>query len=110
MIGAASIAQIVYGLLLIAGGIVGYVKADSIASLVAGVGSGLAVLASFFVARKRPAAGFSIASLLCIALAAFFIKRYHETEKFMPNGMMLIVTGLCFLIFAAAGMVAKRKA
>jgi uncharacterized membrane protein (UPF0136 family) len=60
------------GLVMISGGVVGYTKAKSVASLVAGGVSGLLLLLSAFLLVGHLEAGLVIALLVCLALAGRF--------------------------------------
>ena len=51
-----------YGVLSLAGGVMGYVKAKSRASLIAGGASGLLLLGSAALATTHPLAGLALAS------------------------------------------------
>src|SRR4051794_28627067 len=63
-----------YGVLSLLGGGMGYVKAKSKASLIAGGVSGLVLLGSAALAISHPVAGFVIASVISLALVARFAK------------------------------------
>lgn len=92
----------IYGLFLLIGGFVGW-KKGSKASLVAGTISGLLVLCgvwwmSFNVVKPRIFL-FFVTALLSIV----FLVRLVKTKKFMPAGMLLLVT-VGMAIYAAAIM------
>ena len=78
----------IYIILLVAGGLVGYLKVGSKASLVAS--------ASFAAALILCAIGFifqpRVADLILAVLLVFFALRLSKSRKFMPNGLMLILT------------------
>jgi uncharacterized membrane protein (UPF0136 family) len=83
-----------YALLLIIGGIIGFVKAGSLPSIIAS-----AMLAGFLfrygygIAQGNALAyNMTIGTMVCIF--AFFVFRYIKTQAFMPAGMMIIVTVL----------------
>ena len=57
MIGPAKIYFIIFGLLTIVGGVIGYVKAGSTASIVAGAISGVALIAAAFLLPGNAALG-----------------------------------------------------
>lgn len=84
---------LVYGLLVAIGGIMGYVKAQSMPSLVAGVGAGL-ILAGAAVAMMRDAyqAGWWIALVVAILLLARFGNAAMKEFKMMPGGMVIILS------------------
>jgi uncharacterized membrane protein (UPF0136 family) len=97
----------VYGVLLIIGGVMGYVRAKSVPSLVAGVTCGL--IALFLGANYTW--HFAPHAALVLALALIFLmgRRYLRTGKAMPAlpivGLSVIVAlaQLYVLIFVGAG-------
>ncbi|HRI15729.1 MAG TPA: TMEM14 family protein [Verrucomicrobiota bacterium] len=83
----------IYVALLLAGGIFGFVKAGSRASLIASTIS--AALLGLAAAGVLP---FVTVWIVLGALLAVFAMRLAKTKKFMPAGMLLIVT---LLVLAA---------
>lgn len=84
-----SVGQIVlvaYALLMLGGGIAGYRSARSVASLVAGTASAVALGAAWWWSRSRPAAGLTLGTIVAALLAAFFLYRLVKTRKPMPAG------------------------
>ena len=94
-----------YVLLLAAGGVIGFVKAGSRPSLIAGLGS--AAVALLALVLTIPAShhhdgllpadggtrnGYVLGLILSAALLAMFGVRYRKTGKFMPSGMLLGVS------------------
>ena len=73
MTGPAKIYFIVFGLLTIVGGVMGYVKAGSTASLVAGSVSGILLLVAAFCASQQVAVVLCWPGLFRIALAGRFV-------------------------------------
>jgi uncharacterized membrane protein (UPF0136 family) len=61
-----------YGVLALGGGVMGYVKAKSRASLIAGGVSGLLLIAGALLARSQPVAGLVLVSIVSAALVARF--------------------------------------
>jgi uncharacterized membrane protein (UPF0136 family) len=102
MIGPAKIYFIVFGLLTIVGGVIGYVKAGSTASIIAGAISGIALIVAAFLILGNPALGLIIAAIISVALAARFIPAFMNTGKVMPAGLMaaLSVIGVIMAIVA----------
>ncbi len=85
---------IVYSLLLLVGGVFGYVKAGSIASIITSFSFGGALIAmSIFILKGKRIAEYS-AFFTTLTLDAFFWWRYYSTGKFMPAGVMLLLSTL----------------
>jgi uncharacterized membrane protein (UPF0136 family) len=63
-----------YGVLSLVGGAMGYIKAHSRASLIAGGGSGLVLIGGALLALSHPVAGLVTVSLVSAALVARFAK------------------------------------
>jgi len=99
---AAKIYFIVFGALTIAGGIVGYVKAGSVASIVAGSITGVLLLAAAFLLPERHTIGLATALVVSLLLAAQFVPKFLRTGRVMPAGMMSIlsVIGIVAVIIA----------
>ena len=83
---------VTFGVLAIAGGAVGFVKAKSKASLVAGGISGvLLLIAGYLVGTPNVVAGLVLGSLLSLALLGRFAPAYRKTKKVMPAGLMAVL-------------------
>jgi uncharacterized membrane protein (UPF0136 family) len=93
---------IVFGLLTIAGGIMGYVKAGSTASLVAGSISGLLLLLAAFLLPSHVLIGLALGGIVSLLLIGYFLPAFFRTGKMLPAGMMslLSVLGMVFAIVA----------
>ena len=99
---AAKIYFIAFGVLTIAGGIVGYAKAGSVASIVAGSITGILLLVAAFLLPQHRAIGLATAFIISLLLAAQFVPKFIRTGRVMPAGMMAIlsVIGLIAAIVA----------
>jgi uncharacterized membrane protein (UPF0136 family) len=102
MIGPAKIYFIVFGLLTIVGGVMGYAKAGSVASVVAGSTFGILLLVAAFLLPDNLAVGLGLALLISIALAGRFVPAFMKTGQAMPAGLMsaLSVIGVIMAIVA----------
>lgn len=90
---------LVYALIVAAGGVVGYIKAKSQKSLIAGLLSSTALLVAWFFAMKTPTLGLAIASAMAAVLLLIFITRFVSTRKFMPAGMMMFLNLAATIFF-----------
>ena len=103
---AAKIYFIIFGLLTIAGGIVGYVKAGSVPSIIAGAITGILLLVAAFLLPEHRVAGLATALIVSLFLAAYFIRKYASTGAIMPAGMMSVLS-LIGIIAAIVAWVRK---
>jgi uncharacterized membrane protein (UPF0136 family) len=99
---AAKIYFIVFGVLTVVGGVVGYVKAGSFASIIAGSITGVLLLVAAFLLPEHRAIGLATAFIISLLLAAQFVPKFVRTGRFMPAGMMsiLCVIGIIVAIVA----------
>ena len=93
---------IVFGLLTIAGGLMGYVKAGSTASLIAGSISGVLLLVAAFLLPAQMIVSLTIATIVSLLLAGRFLPAFFRSGKLMPDGIMalLSILGIVFAIAA----------
>ena len=86
----STIALLIYGVTAIIGGIIGFTKSHSKASIISGSISGVGLLVSGAAAAQNlewgKIAGMAIAALLVIV----FVVRLITTKKFMPAGLMIL--------------------
>src|SRR4029078_7149463 len=90
--GAAKIYFIIFGLLRIAGGIIGYVKAGSVAAIIAGGMTGILLIVPAFCLREHRAAGLATALIVSVLLAGQFAPKFFRTGRFMPAGVMAVLS------------------
>jgi len=82
----------IYGVLLIAGGMMGYVKLRSRVSLFAGAITGGMCVGATWLSLEQPSDGFTIGSLVAFLLSGVFINRFVKTRKLMPAGIVLVLS------------------
>lgn len=102
MIDLTRIYYFIFGALTIAGGVMGFVKAGSKASLIAGGVSGLLLLVAGWLVRDKVYVGLGLGLVISLALAGRFAPIFLETKKFMPAGMMTILSAIGIVITALA--------
>jgi len=92
MLGPAKIYFLIFGALTIIGGIVGYVKAGSLPSIIAGSITGVLLLIAAWLLPERQVAGLATALVISLLLAAQFIPKFLRTGKPMPAGVMSVLS------------------
>ena len=91
---------LLFGLVSIVGGALGYARAKSKASLIAGgVSGGLLIIAGLL-----PPGGpsFILALLVSVLLLIHFGRTYAAKKKPMPAIPMIVLSGICILLTAIA--------
>ena len=88
----------IYIILLVIGGLIGFLKAKSKVSLVMSV----AFAAALSLCAARIIFQPYVADILLVALLAVFAARLVKTKKFMPAGLMLVIT-ICALALRHIG-------
>ncbi|HZM05263.1 MAG TPA: TMEM14 family protein [Candidatus Saccharimonadales bacterium] len=84
----------IYIVLLVAGGLMGFLKAGSKISLItASLFALLLALCALDIIRP-----FYIAKILVAALALIFGVRYSKGRKFMPSGLMALLSFVVFVL------------
>ena len=78
----------IYIVLLVAGGLVGYFKAGSKASLIASLSFAAALILCAVRINFQP----HVADLILAVLLVFLGLRLTRTKKFVPNGLMVVLT------------------
>jgi uncharacterized membrane protein (UPF0136 family) len=104
MIGPAKIYFIIFGLLTIAGGIIGYVKAGSLPSIIAGAITGILLLIAAWLLPENRLWGLGLALVTSLLLAGQFVPKFIRTGKVMPAGMMSILSVIGIVIGLVAWM------
>lgn len=92
----------VFAALTIAGGIMGFVKAGSTASIVAGGISGALIIVAALLLKTNVVAGLALGGILALALAGRFAPAFFSSGKFMPAGMMAILSAIALVLTVMA--------
>jgi len=93
----SAIIVFVYGMLVLVGGVFGFVKAKSRPSLIAGVAGDFALSIAGVGIISHQSWAVPLALVLIAALMVFFAARYARTRLFMPGGLMSILSLLALL-------------
>ncbi len=102
MLGPAKIYFLIFGVLTIAGGIIGYVKAGSAPSIIAGSITGILLIVAAWLLPEHRAAGLATALVISLLLAAQFVPKFIRTGKVMPAGMMSILSVIGIVVALVA--------
>jgi len=84
----------IYIVLLVVGGMIGYLKAGSKASIIASVSFAAALSLSAMGIIFQP----HVADIILAILLVFFGMKLAKSKKFMPSGMMLVMTLLALVL------------
>ncbi|MEO8877310.1 MAG: TMEM14 family protein [Polyangiaceae bacterium] len=95
---------LVFGVITIAGGVMGFVKAKSRPSLIAGSISGAALLIAGYLASTATTVriGLVVGLVVSLALGGRFVGAFRKSKKMMPAGLMaaLGVVGVVLTVLA----------
>ncbi|MBX3227673.1 MAG: TMEM14 family protein [Labilithrix sp.] len=81
-----------FGVVTIAGGVLGFVKAKSKASIIAGSISGAALVAAgALVGGAATTTGLALGFAVSLALTGRFGNAYRQTKKLMPAGLIAVL-------------------
>lgn len=105
-IGPVKIYFIVFGALTIAGGVIGYFKAGSMASIIAGSITGILLIVAGLMLPEHRALGIGLGLFVSLVLAAQFIPKFVRTGRIMPAGMMTMLSAIG-IVMAVAGWLRK---
>lgn len=92
-----------FGVLTIAGGVMGFVKAKSRASLIAGTISGGLLIVAGYLVGSSGRLGLIVGLGVSAALASRFVMAYRKSKKVMPAGLMAVL-GIAGVILTAVAL------
>ena len=93
---------LIFGALTILGGVIGYVKAGSVPSIIAGAITGVLLLVAGALLAEHRAAGLATALIVSLLLAAQFVPKFIRTGKVMPAGLMSILSVIGIVVAVVA--------
>ena len=82
----------IFGLCSVVGGIIGYVKARSRASLVAGSASGAILLFCAYGLMQGSRVAAMISLLIALLLGGRFLGTWRRTHRIMPDVLMILLS------------------
>ena len=89
---------LVYGLFTLIGGIIGYTKAQSKASLVAGSLSGSILIFCGYGMTQGVRAAYLLTLVVSILLGIRFFKTWRVKKRLMPDLLMVILSDITFIL------------
>ncbi len=93
---------LIFGVLTIVGGVIGYVKAGSLPSIIAGAITGVLLLVAGWILPTNRAVGLAIALIVSILLAVQFVPKLIRTGKMMPAGLMSVLSVIGIVVAIVA--------
>lgn len=102
MIGTAAIYLIFFGVVTALGGVMGFVKAKSKASLIAGSISGVLLVVAGLLARQGHKAGLILGIVVSVALLGRFGAVFARTRAMAPAGIMTLLAFIAIIINATS--------
>ncbi len=82
----------IYIILLLVGGLIGFLKAGSKVSLITSAVAAAALIMTAVPGLFGPRVAHALADIIMAALVVVFAIRLTKTKKFMPSGLMLVIT------------------
>ncbi len=93
---------LIFGALTIIGGVIGYVKAGSLPSIIAGAITGVLLLVAGWILPSNRSMGLVTAFIVSLLLAAQFVPKFVRTGKVMPAGLMSLLSVIGILVAIVA--------
>ena len=88
----------IFGIFTLIGGVIGFVKAKSNASLIAGSISGIALLICANGIGKGSTSAYILAALISLILGVRFFKTWTVKRKLMPDLLMVIFSSISLMV------------
>ena len=83
---------LIYGILMLGGGVMGYVKAHSKPSLIMGIISGILIFIGVYLMGSNAKTGMMLVTAVSGMLTMVFLLRLLKTHAFMPSGMLRLLS------------------
>lgn len=89
----------IYIILLLVGGLMGFLKAKSKVSLITSVISGALLALTTAPGLFQPSSARIVATVVMVILLIVFAIRLSKKKKFMPSGLMVILTAIALALW-----------
>jgi uncharacterized membrane protein (UPF0136 family) len=97
---------VAYGLIALIGGLIGFLKAGSMASLIAGGGSGVVLIIAGLLIGSKPKVGLILSLIVALALLGRFVSGALKSGP-TAIALVMIIGGLAVLIGSGRALAAK---
>lgn len=104
---AFKIMHLVAGALTALGGLIGFLKAKSVPSLIAGGVSGALLIVAGILSISSPRNAAILGGIVSLLLLGRFLPAFLKNKAFMPSGMVSLLTIGC-LVTVILAFTAKR--
>lgn len=98
-----AVTSFLFGGLVLAGGVLGFIKAGSRPSLIAGIVSDALLVLAGVLMFLQIRAGWFLSMAVAALLLVFFASRWWKGRKFMPAGMMVLASAAALALLAWSG-------
>ena len=88
----------VYAVILLLGGVYGYMRSKSSVSLVTGIMSAILAAVAAYLAPHSPLTGIGLGTIVAFALAIVFFLRFRATKNPMPALPMIALSGAVLIL------------
>lgn len=95
---------VVFGIFNLVGGVIGYRKAQSKASLIAGLAAGILLLYAAFQMNRGIFAGSCLSLAVALLLGLRFLGTWMKKRRWMPD-LLMVILSLATLISVGLGIV-----
>jgi uncharacterized membrane protein (UPF0136 family) len=89
---------LLYAGLIVVGGVIGWRVSGSRASLTASLASAALLAIAYRLSLSNMLGGYLLATVVALGLAVLFFRRLRKTGRFMPSGLMLVVSSAAALL------------
>jgi uncharacterized membrane protein (UPF0136 family) len=98
IVAVTKVYYLIFALLTIVGGVIGYLKAKSLVSLISGSISGAILVLASFLLPARPILAGVIALCVSVLLAGKFVPDFIHKKAFVPGGLMAFLSVASIII------------
>lgn len=95
-----SIVLLIYGVLLIVGGVVGASAGSKVSLIAGGLFGVLSIIAAAITTYGAPKIGLIMGGIVALLVMGSMADRFMKTGKFMPSGMTAILSLLVLVLVA----------